>query len=179
MGSTSGRFKGLEAFAEDYLEATPLLLYRGKERHQERGNLENWARIYSEEARAQTFPMIAAWQLNERMYGRLQGMNKQEMRKKYGVEQVQRWRRSFREAPPEGESLEDTAKRSIPYFKEHILPYLHGGKSVLIAAHGNSLRAICMFLDHLSEEEVLRLEIPTGEPIFYSFTGKEWKRETF
>lgn len=143
--------------------------------HPGEGRLEEWAKIYSDKVK--TVPVFNAWQLNERMYGRLQGMNKQEMREKFGDEQVHRWRRSFDEAPPEGESLKDTAARSIPYFKERILPLLKEGKNVFIAAHGNSLRSIVMFLDDLSDEEVVRLEMATGEPVVYSFHKEKWARE--
>lgn len=136
---------------------------------------EKWSQIYSDKVK--TVPVYYASQLNERMYGKLQGMNKQEMREKFGDEQVHRWRRSFDEAPPEGESLKDTADRAIPYFKEKILPLLKDGKSVFIAAHGNSLRAVVMFLDGLSGEEVVGLEMATGAPLVYAFSGEKWHRE--
>jgi 2,3-bisphosphoglycerate-dependent phosphoglycerate mutase len=110
------------------------------------------------------------------MYGQLQGMNKDEMRKKYGADQVQIWRRSFDVAPPEGESLELTAKRSIPYFQEKIIPLLKAGKNVFISAHGNSLRSIVMFLDNLSKEEVVKLEMATGDPVIYTFADNKWHK---
>ena len=116
-------------------------------------------------------PVVEAWQLNERMYGDLQGKNKQKMREEYGDEQVKIWRRSFSTPPPNGESLEMTAKRTLPYFQETIVPHLEQGKNVLISAHGNSLRSIVMQLDGLSEEEVLQLEIPTGKPLYYKYEG--------
>ena len=105
--------------------------------------------------------------LNERMYGDLQGLNKAEMAKKFGEEQVKLWRRSYDVAPPNGESLKDTAARAIPYFKEVILPEVKAGKTVLVSAHGNSLRAIVMYLDNLTKEQVLELNIPNGVPIIY------------
>jgi len=108
--------------------------------------------------------------LNERHYGNLQGLNKDEMRKKFGAEQVKLWRRSYDVAPPGGEALKDTAARTLPYFQSKILPELAAGKNVLVSAHGNSLRSIVMELDHLSPEEVVALEIPTGVPIRYDFT---------
>ncbi len=108
--------------------------------------------------------------LNERHYGNLQGLNKDEMRKKFGAEQVKLWRRSYDVAPPGGEALKDTAARTLPYFQSKILPELTAGKNVLVSAHGNSLRSIVMELDHLSPEEVVALEIPTGVPIRYDFT---------
>jgi 2,3-bisphosphoglycerate-dependent phosphoglycerate mutase len=145
--------------------------------HPKEGKLEEWAKIYSEAVKENTIPVYNAWELNERMYGRLQGMNKQEMREKFGAEQVQIWRRSFDQAPPDGESLAMTAARSIPYFKEKIMPILKEGKNVFIAAHGNSLRSIVMFLEGLTKEQVLHLELSTGEPIFYTFTGDTWSKD--
>lgn len=107
--------------------------------------------------------------LNERHYGDLQGLNKAETAEKFGEAQVKLWRRSYSVRPPNGESLEDTSKRTLPYFEAKIIPALKAGKSVLISAHGNSLRAIVMRLDSLSEEEVLALNIPNGVPIVYDF----------
>jgi 2,3-bisphosphoglycerate-dependent phosphoglycerate mutase len=112
--------------------------------------------------------------LNERHYGKLQGLNKAETAKKYGDEQVHIWRRSFDVAPPEGESLKDTAARTLPYFNAYIMKDVRDGKHILVAAHGNSLRSIVMCLDELSKEEVLKLNIPTGVPIVYEL-DKEGK----
>jgi 2,3-bisphosphoglycerate-dependent phosphoglycerate mutase len=109
------------------------------------------------------------WRLNERHYGALQGLNKAETAEQHGAEQVHIWRRSFDVAPPEGESLEMTAERTIPYFTEEILPDLVSGKNVLVSAHGNSLRSIVMHIDGISREDIVSLEIPTGEPIHYSY----------
>ena len=109
------------------------------------------------------------WRLNERHYGALQGLNKAETAEQHGAEQVHIWRRSFDVAPPEGESLEMTAERTIPYFTEEILPDLVSGKNVLVSAHGNSLRSIVMHIDGISPEDIVSLEIPTGEPIHYSY----------
>ncbi|MGH7895275.1 MAG: 2,3-bisphosphoglycerate-dependent phosphoglycerate mutase [Candidatus Binatia bacterium] len=105
--------------------------------------------------------------LNERMYGDLQGLNKAEAATRWGDAQVHQWRRSYDVRPPGGESLADTAARVIPYWESHILPDLEAGKNVLVVAHGNSLRALVMHLDGLSRDEVLKLEIPTGEPLLY------------
>ena len=109
------------------------------------------------------------WRLNERHYGALQGLNKAETAEKHGAEQVHVWRRSFAVAPPEGESLEMTAARTIPYFTEEIVPELADGKSVLVSAHGNSLRSIVMHIESISPEDIVSLEIPTGEPIHYNY----------
>ncbi len=105
--------------------------------------------------------------LNERMYGDLQGLDKDETREKYGEEQVHIWRRSFDVQPPGGESLKDTADRVIPYFDSEIAPLLKAGKDVIISAHGNSLRALIMHLEGLNPEEILKVEIPTGKPKLY------------
>tara|TARA_B100000401_G_scaffold232549_1_gene157453 strand:+ start:847 stop:1473 length:627 start_codon:yes stop_codon:yes gene_type:complete len=111
--------------------------------------------------------------LNERDYGDLSGLNKDDARKKWGEEQVHIWRRSYDVPPPGGESLKDTAERVLPYFNNFILPKIMQGKNILVAAHGNSLRSLVMQLDNLSKEEVITLEIPTGAPIIYSFEGNE------
>ena len=111
------------------------------------------------------------WRLNERHYGALQGLNKAETAEKHGAEQVHVWRRSFDVAPPEGESLEMTAERTIPYFTEEIVRDLADDKSVLVSAHGNSLRSIVMHIEGISPEDIVSLEIPTGEPIHYEYEG--------
>ena len=116
------------------------------------------------------------WRLNERNYGSLQGLNKGETAEKFGAEQVHIWRRSFDVAPPDGESLEMTAERTIPYFEEEILPDLQAGKGVLVSAHGNSLRSIVMHIEGISPEDIVSLEIQTGSPIFYEFEGGEISR---
>ena len=116
------------------------------------------------------------WRLNERNYGSLQGLNKAETAEKYGSEKVHVWRRSFEVAPPEGESLEMTAKRTIPYFNEEIVPDLLEGKNVLVSAHGNSLRSIVMHIEEIRPEEIVSLEIPTGSPMYYIFDQGEVTR---
>ncbi len=105
--------------------------------------------------------------LNERMYGDLQGLNKADTIEKFGEEQVKIWRRSFDVKPPGGESLKDTAERVLPYFQSRIQPALMEGKTVLVVAHGNSLRSLVMHLEQLSREAVLELNIPTGVPLVY------------
>ncbi|MBA3958453.1 MAG: 2,3-bisphosphoglycerate-dependent phosphoglycerate mutase [Parachlamydiaceae bacterium] len=145
--------------------------------HPKQGKLDSWSHIYSEETKADTIPVYYSWELNERMYGQLQGLNKAETAAKFGAEQVKIWRRSYNVAPPEGESLEMTAARSIPFFKEKILPHLQAGRNVFIAAHGNSLRSICMFLDNLTQDEVLHLEIATGMPIIYNCHSGKFTKE--
>jgi 2,3-bisphosphoglycerate-dependent phosphoglycerate mutase len=112
-------------------------------------------------------PTVRDEALNERMYGDLQGLNKAEAAQKWGDAQVKLWRRSYDVRPPGGESLADTAARVLPYWEAHILPALRAGKNVLVVAHGNSLRALVMHLDGLSQAQVLELEIPTGVPLLY------------
>jgi len=105
--------------------------------------------------------------LNERHYGDLQGLNKAETAEKFGDAQVKLWRRSYDVQPPNGESLKDTAARTLPYYEAQIVPELKAGRNILISAHGNSLRAIVMKLDNLNEEQVVELNIPNGVPIVY------------
>ena len=107
--------------------------------------------------------------LNERHYGDLQGLNKAETALKFGDEQVKIWRRSYDIAPPKGESLKDTAARTLPYFEAHVVPDLKAGKNVIVAAHGNSLRSIVMELEKLTKEQVLELNLATAVPRIYSF----------
>lgn len=107
--------------------------------------------------------------LNERNYGSLAGLNKDDARKKWGEEQVHIWRRSFDIPPPDGESLKNTSERVLPYFNREILPKVVNGSNILIAAHGNSLRSLIMQLDDINEVDIVNLEIPTGAPIKYVF----------
>jgi len=110
--------------------------------------------------------------LNERHYGDLQGLNKAETAKKFGDEQVHIWRRSYDIAPPNGESLKDTAARTLPYFNSKILPEVKAGKNIIIAAHGNSLRSIVMDVEKLTKEQVLELNLATGVPLIYETDAK-------
>ena len=105
--------------------------------------------------------------LNERDYGDLCGLNKDDARKKWGEEQVHLWRRSYDVQPPGGESLKDTVARALPYYCQHILPEVLRGKSVLVAAHGNSLRALVMVLDGLTPQTIPTMELATGVPLVY------------
>jgi 2,3-bisphosphoglycerate-dependent phosphoglycerate mutase len=105
--------------------------------------------------------------LNERDYGELTGLNKDDARKKWGEEQVLIWRRSFDVPPPGGESLKDTLARSLPYYMHMIQPHVLDGKSVLVAAHGNSLRSLIMAIEGLTPEQILKRELDTGIPVYY------------
>lgn len=142
-------------------------------------------------------PVTKTWKLNERHYGALQGLNKSETAQQYGEDQVKIWRRSFDIQPPAlepadertpahspayrgedpailplTESLKETIERVVPYYEEEILPKILEGKRVLIAAHGNSLRALIMYLDSLSKEEILQVNVPTGTPLVYTLTDE-------
>ncbi|XP_057728318.1 2,3-bisphosphoglycerate-dependent phosphoglycerate mutase 1 [Arachis stenosperma] len=137
--------------------------------HNESEQARQWSQVFSEDTKKQSIPVIASWQLNERMYGELQGLNKQETADRYGKEQVHEWRRSYDTPPPNGESLEMCAERAVAYFRDQIEPQLLSGKNVMIAAHGNSLRSIIMYLDKLTSQEVISLELSTGIPMLYIF----------
>jgi 2,3-bisphosphoglycerate-dependent phosphoglycerate mutase len=146
-------------------------------------------------------PVAKDWRLNERHYGGLTGLNKQEMRDKVGDEQVKIWRRSFDVAPPpldrgsqydvsgdrryegvpvpETESLKDTIERVLPYWDEAIAPALKSGERVLISAHGNSIRALVKLLSNLGDEEIVGVEIPTGQPLVYELNEDLSARESY
>ena len=115
-------------------------------------------------------PVIKNQSLNERNYGDLAGLNKDDARERWGEEQVHIWRRSFDIPPPGGESLKNTAERVLPYFESEIMPKIDEGLNVLIAAHGNSLRALVMQLENIGPEEIVKLEIATGDPLIYDCT---------
>jgi 2,3-bisphosphoglycerate-dependent phosphoglycerate mutase len=123
--------------------------------------------IMLDEMGQRKIPVIRNQALNERDYGDLSGLNKDDARKKWGEEQVHIWRRSFDIAPPGGESLRDTAARVLPYYIQEILPRVMRGERVLVAAHGNSLRALVMVLDRHTKESILKLNIDTGVPMIY------------
>lgn len=150
--------------------------------------------IILEEMDREWLPVIKAWQLNERHYGALQGLNKTETCAQYGDKQVHIWRRSFNVQPPIidekspynarqqeqyrdvqtskiplCESLSDTIKRTVPYFEQNIKPHIISGKRVLITAHGNSLRSLIKYFEHISDEDITKVEIPTGKPLVYKF----------
>ena len=110
--------------------------------------------------------------LNERYYGDLQGLNKDKARQQFGEEQVHIWRRSYDIAPPNGESLKMTTERTLPYYKNKIVPELRSDKTVLISAHGNSLRALIMHIEKLNAEQIIKVEIPTGTPHVYDFDNQ-------
>jgi len=128
--------------------------------------------IILEEIHQENIPIKKDKALNERNYGNLQGLDKTETAKKYGEHQVAIWRRSYDVKPPGGESLADTAARVIPYYKKEIEPLLKTGSNVLIVAHGNSLRALMMYLENISPEAIAEVDIPTGSPRLYTLDEK-------
>jgi 2,3-bisphosphoglycerate-dependent phosphoglycerate mutase len=125
--------------------------------------------IILEEIKQTQIPIIKNAALNERMYGSLQGLNKTETALKYGDKQVEIWRRSYDVRPPDGESLEDTYKRTVPYFQAEIEPKLKGKRNILVVAHGNSLRALKMYLEGITPADIAKVNIPTGTPRNYNF----------
>jgi len=133
---------------------------------------EETSRIVLAELGQRDLPVVRDAALNERDYGDLAGVNKDDARKRWGDEQVHAWRRSFAVRPPGGESLQDTAARVLPYYERQILPRVLKGACVLVSAHGNSLRALVMMLDGLEEAEVAALDIPTGVPLLYELDGQ-------
>ncbi len=128
---------------------------------------EKTMNLMLDELGQQNLPVSRDAALNERHYGDLCGLNKDDARKKWGEEQVHQWRRSYDVQPPGGESLKDTVARALPYYCQHILPAVLGGKRVLVAAHGNSLRALVMVLDGLTPETIPSMELATGVPLVY------------
>ncbi|MBN1382974.1 MAG: 2,3-bisphosphoglycerate-dependent phosphoglycerate mutase [Deltaproteobacteria bacterium] len=150
------------ALAQNKSDKTPVIIH-------DEGKMKDWTTIFSEAMQKRIIPVYRDWHLNERYYGELQGKNKAETAKAYGTEQVHLWRRSYDVRPPNGECLKDTAERTIPFFQQNIMTQLEQGKNVLVSAHGNSLRSIVMFIDNLTKEQVLGLEIPTGKPLFYEY----------
>lgn len=128
--------------------------------------------IILEEAHVKELPIVRDKALNERSYGQLQGLNKAETATKYGDEQVAIWRRSYTVRPPGGESLADTAARVIPFYEANIEPCLKKGENILIVAHGNSLRALMMHLENISQQDIASVNLPTGTPRLYTFDDR-------
>ena len=133
-------------------------------------------RLILEQMNQTDIQVIEDQSLNERNYGDLAGLNKDEAREKWGEEQVHIWRRSFDVPPPGGESLKNTAERVLPYFEIEIMPKVKEGLNILIAAHGNSLRALVMELEKISSEEIVKLEIATGDPLTYEYSNGDFVR---
>lgn len=132
-----------------------------------------WSKHEGGEFGEDDIPIYSSDKLNERYYGALQGMNKDQAREQFGKEQVFVWRRSFDVRPPKGESLKDVCKRVVPYFQKEIMPHIKAGKNVMISAHGNSLRALIKHLDDISDEDIPHLELELGKPIIYLTTATD------
>lgn len=154
--------------SEHHSEATPIITT-------EDPSLEEWSSIHSETTINNCLFVHTNARLNERYYGDLQGLNKDEAREEFGEAQVKQWRRSFDVPPPNGESLKMTAERTLPYFDDNILPYLNAGKNVLVSAHGNSLRSIIMHIEKMTREEILEFELATGKPRIYNVENAQYE----
>jgi 2,3-bisphosphoglycerate-dependent phosphoglycerate mutase len=133
-----------------------------------------WERIDCTEVMSAMLPVHVASELNERMYGDLQGNSKLQVEQDMGQDVLKLWRRSYRQGPPGGESLKKTKERVYPYFEQEIAPCLDRGETVLVVAHGNSLRAILMGMFRMSEEKIVDLEVPTGRPLVYAYRQGVW-----
>jgi 2,3-bisphosphoglycerate-dependent phosphoglycerate mutase len=142
--------------------------------HIDGGNMQKWGRYLNE--KPNELKVFTTEKLNERCYGKLQGLNKKETAEKYGEEQVRLWRRSYDVAPPAGESLKDVCKRVHPFYKKYIEKDLKDGKDVLVVASHNSLRAIVKYIEKISDEDVASLELPFGALIRYDFSEGEYKK---
>jgi 2,3-bisphosphoglycerate-dependent phosphoglycerate mutase len=141
--------------------------------HRDGGKMQKWGGF---EGEGNYIPVYTTEKLNERSYGILQGLDKEEMKKKYGEKQVHLWRRSYNEAPPKGESLKDVCKRVTPFYKKFIESDLEGGKDVLVVASHNSLRAIVKYIENISDDKIIDLELPFGALIKYEFDGNNYKK---
>jgi 2,3-bisphosphoglycerate-dependent phosphoglycerate mutase len=159
LGEDEALFAGKKLVGQRYVIAYTSSLKRAQET----------LKIILREIKQDKIIVIKDKALDERMYGSLQGLNKTETIQKFGAEQVEIWRRSFDVRPPEGESLEDTYNRAVPYYKAQIEPHLKKEEDVLLVAHGNSLRALAMYIEKISREEIIKLNIPTGIPKNYVF----------
>ena len=159
-GAQEARNAGRELLGQEY--AFDVMYTSALRRAQETG------RIILEEMGLADIVTVRDQRLNERDYGDLSGLNKDDARERWGEDQVHVWRRSYDTPPPGGESLKDTANRVLPYFEETILPNLVAGKNILVAAHGNSLRALIMKIESISSVDIVKLEIDTGKPIYFS-----------
>ena len=168
-GAQEARNAGRELLGQEYV--FDVMYTSALRRAQETG------RIILEEMGLTDIVTVRDQRLNERDYGDLSGLNKDDARERWGEDQVHVWRRSYDTPPPGGESLKDTANRVLPYFEEVILPSLVAGKNILVAAHGNSLRALIMKIESISPVEIVKLEIDTGKPIYFSCEDEKVARD--
>lgn len=170
------------AFASDLGRAREtLLIILSKQRdvgvfqHKDKRNRRYHQMSISKKTIRKIFPIFSSEKLNERAYGKLQGMNKNSANKLYGKEQVFKWRREFKSRPPAGESLKDVYLRTIPYFEKEIQPRIRRGETVLVVAHGNTLRALIKFLEKVSDSEIPFIDLPNGKPIVYECRNDKFK----
>ena len=145
-------------------ERYPILKYFG-------GKMAKWGNF---EGEGNFMPVYISESLNERYYGKLQGLNKEETARKYGEERVHLWRRSYDVAPPGGESLKDVCKRTTPFYKKYIEKDLKEGKNVLVVASHNSLRAVVKYIEHIPDDKIIDVEIPFGGLLKYEFDGSKY-----
>lgn len=141
--------------------------------HLDGGKMEKWGNF---EGDGGYIPVFVSETLNEKYYGKLQGLNKDEVKAEYGEEQVRLWRRSYNVAPPKGESLKDVYKRAVPFYKKYIEKDLRAGKDVLVVASHNSLRAIVKYIENISDEKIIEVEIAFGALLQYEFNGGLYKK---
>jgi 2,3-bisphosphoglycerate-dependent phosphoglycerate mutase len=151
------------------LEQKPLFMHIDGGKRQEWGTFEG--------GNGTCLPAYVSEKLNERYYGKLQGLNKEESKKTFGEDQVKLWRRSYDVAPPEGESLKDTLERVLPFYQEKIEPLLKEGKNVLIVSSGNTLRSIVKYAENISDEKIIDFEIPFGGLIKYEFDNGVYRKK--
>lgn len=142
--------------------------------HLDSGRMQRWGNYIDKSDK--DVPVYVSEKLNERYYGRLQGLNKKETAEKYGEPQVNLWRRSYNVAPPGGESLRDVCRRTTPFYKKYIEKDLKAGKNILIVASHNSLRAIAKYIEKISDEKIIDLELPFGALVKYEFDGGVYKK---
>ena len=151
---------------ENFPDKYPLFL------HLDGGRMQKWGNFT--DMNENDVPAYVSENLNERYYGKLQGLNKDEVTKQYGEELVHKWRRGYNERPPGGESLKDVYKRAVPFFKEYVIKDLVNGKNVLVVASHNSLRAIVKHIENIKDEDIINLELPFGALITYDFNDNKF-----
>lgn len=140
--------------------------------------MRTWGHFF-EQRTGSYVPVYVTEALNERFYGKLQGLNKEETMRKYGKERVQLWRRSYTIAPPGGESLKDVVKRVLPFYKKYIEKDLKNDKNVLVVASHNSLRALIKYIERVSDDDIIHVEVPYGGMLEYEFIQGDYKKRNF
>lgn len=146
-------------------------------KHKNKKPKNDWS-VHGKRFEKDEIPIHISEKINERYYGDLQGINKEDARRKWGNENVHTWRRSYATPPPNGEALKDVVKRAVPYFKKEIMPLVENKKNVIVVAHGNSLRAIIKYIEDISDEDIPQLELKTGVPTIYKWTHGKLVKET-